>query len=121
MRQIKQTLNVSDWLSVCLIVLAFLKWANSGLFYHLFLVFSNKHYYNFYNKYVVKNVHPGAGIQNHDLQNVSLLPVPLDQGSHPKCDSLCAREWQNVYLIERYCEVADCECVLSIILRKKER
>ena len=32
-----------------------------------------------------KNVHPvfGAGILTHDLQNVSLLPKPLDQGSRP--------------------------------------
>ena len=33
----------------------------------------------------VKNVHPvyGAGIRTHDLQNVSLFPLPLDQGSRP--------------------------------------
>ena len=33
-----------------------------------------------------KNVHPvyGAGIQTHNLQNMSLLPYqPLDQGSRP--------------------------------------
>ena len=32
-----------------------------------------------------KNVHPvyGTGIRTHDLQNVSLLPLPLDQGSRP--------------------------------------
>ena len=32
----------------------------------------------------VKNVHPvyGAGIQTHDLQNMSRHPLPLDQGSH---------------------------------------
>ena len=43
--------------------------------FHLFLVFSNKHY-NFYNNYMWKNVHPvyGAGIQTHDLWNVSLFP-----------------------------------------------
>ena len=30
-----------------------------------------------------KNVHPvyGARIRTHDLRNVSLLPLPLDQGS----------------------------------------
>ena len=28
----------------------FKKWANPGLFYHLFSVFSSKHHYNFYNK-----------------------------------------------------------------------
>ena len=33
----------------------------------------------------VKNVHPvyGAGIRTHNLQNMSLLPLPLDQGSRP--------------------------------------
>ena len=36
-------------------------------------VFSNI-YYNFYNKYMWNNVHPeyGAGIQTHDLQDMSL-------------------------------------------------
>ena len=29
----------------------FLKWANPSLFWHLFLVFTSKHHYNFYNKY----------------------------------------------------------------------
>ena len=28
----------------------FNKWANPGLFYHLFLIFSNKHHHKFYNK-----------------------------------------------------------------------
>ena len=48
----------------------------------VFLVFSNKQY-NFYNKYMLKNLHPvyGAGIPTHNLQNVSLFPQPLDQGS----------------------------------------
>ena len=41
-------------------------------FFCLFSVFSNKHY-NFYNKYMWKNIHPvyGAGIWTHDLWNVS--------------------------------------------------
>ena len=44
-------------------------WANPGLFFRLFTVFSKKHY-NFYN---VKNVHPvyGAGIWTHNLLNMS--------------------------------------------------
>ena len=44
--------------------------------FSLFLVFSNKHHYNFYNKYVWKNVHPVycTGIRTHDLQNMSLFP-----------------------------------------------
>ena len=35
-----------------------------------------------------KNVHPvySAGIQTHDLWNMSLFPYPLDQGSGPKND-----------------------------------
>ena len=43
-------------------------WKNLGLFYRLYLVFSNK--------YMWKNVHPvyGAGIRTHNLQNMSLLP-----------------------------------------------
>ena len=59
-------------------------WANPSLFFCLFSVFSNKQY-NFYNKYMWKNVHPvyGAGIWTHDLQNVSLFSSPLDQGSRP--------------------------------------
>ena len=53
------------------------------LFKCVFSVFSNKHHYNFNNKYVWKNVHlvNGAGIQTHDLENMNLLPQPLDQGS----------------------------------------
>ena len=41
-------------------------------FFRLFLVFSNKQY-NFYNKSMSINVHPvyGAGIQTHDLLNMS--------------------------------------------------
>ena len=30
-----------------------------------------------------KNVHPEAGIRTHNLLDVSLLPIPLDQGSQP--------------------------------------
>ena len=46
-----------------------------------FWSFSNKHHYNFYNKYMWKNVHPvySTGIWTHDLRNVSLLPYPLDK------------------------------------------
>ena len=54
----------------------FLKWTNSGLFYRLFSVFSNKHQYKFYNKLMWKTVHPvyGAGIRTYNLRNMSLLP-----------------------------------------------
>ena len=65
------------------------KLANPGLFC-LFSVFSNKHHYNFYNKYMWKNVHSvyGAGIYTHDFQNMSLLTLPLDQGSRRIINSL---------------------------------
>ena len=41
-------------------------------------------FYSFTKKYV-KNVHPVYGAMNltHDLRDMSLLPLPLDQGSHP--------------------------------------
>ena len=55
--------------------------------FRLFPVFSNKQY-NFLQQINVKKryVHPvyGTGIWTHDLRNVSLLPLPPDQGSHPK-------------------------------------
>ena len=37
------------------LMIIFKKWANPGLFYHLFSVFSNKHHYNFNNNYMWKN------------------------------------------------------------------
>ena len=54
--------------------LIFFKWANPASFSFIF-VFSNTPY-NFYNKYMWKNVHPvySVGIRTHDLWNVSLLP-----------------------------------------------
>ena len=50
------------------------KWANPGLFYHLFSAFSNKHY--FLHQIYVKNVNLvySAGIRTHNLRNISLLP-----------------------------------------------
>ena len=52
-----------------------------GLFYHLFLVFSNK-LYNFLLQYMWKNDHPvsGARIRTLNLLHVSVLLKPLDQG-----------------------------------------
>ena len=52
-----------------------LKWAIPGLFFVYFRLFSN----------ICENVHPvyGAGIRTQNLQNMSLLPWPLDQGSSP--------------------------------------
>ena len=55
----------------------------------LFNIFSSfqKYITNFTtNRYLCeKNVHPvyGAGIRTHDLWNMSLLPLPLDEGSRP--------------------------------------
>ena len=62
------------------------QWANPGLFYRLFLVFSSKHHYNFYNK----NFYPvyGGGIWTHNLWKMSLLPLPPDQGSRPQSCTL---------------------------------
>ena len=56
-----------------------------GLTRHLFRLFSVffKQTIQFLQQINVKNVKSGAGIQTHDLWNVSLLPKPLDQGSRP--------------------------------------
>ena len=44
--------------------------------FHFFLVFSNKHHYNFYNKSMRKNFHPvySAGIRTHNLLYMSHHP-----------------------------------------------
>ena len=51
------------------------KWANLGLFFVYFGSFFKKHY-NFYNKWMRKNVHLvfSAGIRTVDLSNMSLHP-----------------------------------------------
>ena len=53
-----------------------------------FLVFSNKQYIFISNQCEKYQFHPvyGAGIQTHNLTNMSPLPLPLDQGS---CYNLC--------------------------------
>ena len=50
--------------------------------FHLFLVFSTKHY-NFYNNYMWKNVHPvyGAVIRTHERES---LPITTRPGLPPK-------------------------------------
>ena len=64
----------------------FIKWANPGLFIVYFWSF-HTNITNFYNKYMWKNVQPVyAGIWTHDLRNMRLLPLPLDQGSRPKME-----------------------------------
>ena len=58
---------------------------NPGLFLIYFRLF--KEIIQFLQQINVKNVHPvvcGAGIRTHDLQDMSLLPLPLDQGSRPQ-------------------------------------
>ena len=61
---------------VLLLSIFFKKMGQLWPLFHLFLVFSNKHYYNFYNKYMWQNVDPvyDTGIRTHDLQNMSLFP-----------------------------------------------
>ena len=53
--------------------------------FRLFSVFFKQTSIQFYNKLMWKNVHPvyGTGIRTHDFRIVSLLPLPLDQGSRP--------------------------------------
>ena len=71
------------------------KWANPGLFYRLVSVFFKQTSLQILQQI---NVHPvyGAGIQTHNLRNMSLLPYPLDQGSRPKEVQFV---WLNFYEI----------------------
>ena len=47
-----------------------------------------------------KNVHPvdGAGIQTHSLWNISCHQYPLDQGSHPKFETLASQCYETFLL-----------------------
>ena len=64
---------------------------------HLFQLFSayQTHITNFTSNRCVKNVHPvyGAGIQTHNLWNMSLLPLPQDQ------QGFCTNHFDLLYLI----------------------
>ena len=59
---------------------SFFKWAIPGLF----LVYFKQTKVHFLQQINVKNVHPvnGVAIRTHNLQNTSILALPLDQGSH---------------------------------------
>ena len=63
-------------------VMAHLKMGHHRPLFRLFSVFFKQTVY-FLQQINEKNVHPvySTGIQTHDLQNVSLIPSPLDQGS----------------------------------------
>ena len=63
----------SKCLGICTI---FLKMGQHRPLFRLYLVFSNKHNNNFYNNYMLKNVHPlyDGEIRIHDLRKVSLFP-----------------------------------------------
>ena len=47
-----------------------------------------------------KNVHPvnSTGIQTHNLWNMSLLPLPLDQGFHPRGNVLDVQVFPKQWL-----------------------
>ena len=62
----------------------FLKWASPASYSFIFgLVQTNIN--TILQQINVKNIHPvyATGIRTHDLKIVSLLPLPLDQGSRP--------------------------------------
>ena len=63
-----------NWLPI---ICTFFNGPTPSLFYCLFLICSNKHHYNFCNKFMWIKVHPVycARIRTH---NLSLLPLPLD-------------------------------------------
>ena len=63
----------------------FLKWGILGLFFVYFRLFKQTAQFLKQNNVKKCDVHPvyGAGIQTHNLQNMILLPLPLNQGSCP--------------------------------------
>ena len=78
----------------------FFKWANPGLFYRLVSVFFKQTSLQFL-QINVKNVHPvfGARIWTHDLQKMSLLTLPRDQGSPLYISYFLAMLTQDVFLL----------------------
>ena len=70
------------------------KWANPGLFYCLFSIFSSKYYCNFYNNYMWKNVLPvySARIRTHDLWNMSLIPITTGPGLPSNFDLVLSKD-----------------------------
>ena len=64
--------------------LLFKKWSIPGLFFMYFRLF--KRTFQFVRQMYLKTVHPvyGTRIPTHNLENMSLLPSPLDQGSRPR-------------------------------------
>ena len=69
-----------------------------GLFFVYFRLF--KQTLQFSQQINVKNVHPvnGAGIRTRNLRNMSLLPLPLDQGSPG-----ILINFVNLLIFEHYC------------------
>ena len=68
---LKDTLESKNWQLIFFLKIG----PTPASFLFLFSVFSNKQY-NFYNKWMWKNVHPvyGAGIWTYDLSNMSRHP-----------------------------------------------
>ena len=79
-------------------VIEFLKMGHPGLFFVYFRLF--KQTLQFSQQINVKNVHPvnGAGIRTRNLRNMSLLPLPLDQGSPG-----ILINFVNLLIFEHYC------------------
>ena len=61
----------------------------------------------------MKNVHPvyGVGIQTHDHWNMSLLPLPLDQGSRPPFTLFVEVIWGSLH------RMPDVSCLNSFQMR----
>ena len=80
---------------VLTVSVVFFKMGQSRPLFRLFSVFFKKTSIQFCNKLMWKNVHPvyGPGIRTHDLHNMSLLPLPLDQGSRPTLSVVNAVFW----------------------------
>ena len=65
----------------------------------------------------VKNVHPvySAEFRTHDLQNMSLLPWPLDQGSYPKLNQFYSQVAASPSSWSYFSRMGECD-QLSILV-----
>ena len=100
--------------------LFFFKWANPGPFFFYFRSFQTNITTIFTTNICGKNVHPvyGAGIRTHDLRNVSLFPLPLDQGSRPKIRTIV---WNYFFVALLFVLYVKCSVLLFVLISRSTK
>ena len=81
------------------ICVAFFNMGQPWPLFNLFSVFFQTNIITVFTTNKFENVHPvyGAGIRTHNLLDVSLLLLPLDQGSHPSSFTVCHYLFDNKF------------------------